>query len=795
MGPAFTRDRTLQNLGWDEIVAALARRTDTARGRELAHALDFLERREAIEDRLDRVEEARTLTRKELALPLGGAEDVRPLARRAAKGAILDAAELLACARLLRAASRARRFLAEHALEVPKLAEMGAELVEAGGLAERIETSFEPSGRLRDDASGTLASLRDRVRSLHQRIKTELDALLSDEHFAENLREAYVSIRNDRYVVPVNASFRAQVPGIVHNASNSGQTLFVEPQQIVGVGNELSIAESMVAEEERRILAELSGDVGDRAAEIDEAVERLGHLDCLQAAARLADDLDATRPTLVEGRAPFSLRQARHPLLVLQGKVVVPNDISLEGDQRALVLSGPNAGGKTVTLTTVGLCALMARAGLPIPAAIDSSVPLFRAVRSAIGDDQNLEKDLSTFSAHLTALRAILDSAREGSLVLIDEIAADTDPREGAAIARAVLEALVAKGVQVVVTTHLEEIKALGMVDPRFANARVGLDPETLAPTFRLEMGQAGVSSALEIARRIGLPAPVLDAAREHLHGGSALALALERVEAERRAHAREREALEKKRRELEEARREAETLRQELAIARAEAETKVREELAAELEEARREVGGWVAKLSQRSTVREAVETQKKIQERIERETREREKARARTEIAREAAPPPKKLRPGTRVKVASLGAEGEILELHGDEVLVKVGILKTRVPVDDLVGMAGKAKRPEERRLTLEKVAPSGGLGGGARRLDVRGMRADDALRELEHFLDRSYSEGLSEVHVVHGLGSGALRHAIRKALEASPYAAGFSSPPQEEGGEGVTVVELRS
>lgn len=786
---------TLRDLGWEEIVSALARRTDTSRGRLLAEEIDLLERREAIEDRLDRVEEARTLARKELRLPLGGAEDVRHLARRAAKGGILEPAELMACARLLRAAARTRRFLEEHAPEVPKLAAEGAELVDAAYVAERIETSFEPSGRLRDDASAMLASLRDRVRSLHQRIQTELDRLLSDEAFAENLRESYVSIRNDRYVIPVNASFRGQVPGIVHNASNSGQTLFIEPQQIVGAGNELSIAESMVLEEERRILAELSGDVGDRAAEIEDAVERLGRLDFIQAAARLADDLDATRPRLVEGRLGFSLRQARHPILVLQGKEVVPNDIALEDDQRALVLSGPNAGGKTVTLTTVGLCSLLARAGLPIPADIGSEVPLFRAVRTAIGDDQDLEKDLSTFSAHLTSLREILETSWEGSLVLIDEIAADTDPREGAAIARAVLEALVAKGVQVVVTTHLEEIKALGMVSPRFANARVGLDPETLAPTFRLEMGRAGVSSALEIARRIGLPEPVVEAAREFLHGGSALAQALEQVEAEQRALARERQQLERQQAELRAAREEAEALRKELAIARAEVEVKVREELAAELEETRREVGAWVAKLSARPTVREAVEVQKKVQERIDREVREREKAKARTQLAKEAAPPPKKLRPGTRVKVASLGTEGEILEVHGDEVLVKVGILKTRVPVSDLVGLPGKVKPRKGTRLGLEKVAPGSELGGGARRLDVRGLRADDALRELEHFLDRAYSEGLSEVVVVHGLGSGALRQAIRSALEASPYAVGYSTPPQEEGGEGVTVVELRS
>ena len=794
MSTPFASDATLRDLGWPEILAALARRADTSRGRELAENLDFLDSREAIETRLDEIDEARVLTRKALSIPFGGAEDVRPLARRAAKGAILEPFELLACARLLHAASRVRRFFSAHAAEVPRLAAIAEQLPDARHLADRIESSFEPSGQLRDDASGVLASLRDRARSLHQRIKARLDELLRDETFASHLQESYVTIRNDRYVVPVNASFRALVPGIVHNASNSGQTLFIEPQAIVGLGNELSIAESMAAEEERRILAELSADIGDRAAEIEDAVERLGRLDHIQAAARLADDLDAARPELVEGRASFSLRQARHPILVLQGKEVVANDVRLEPDQRALVLSGPNAGGKTVTLTTVGLCALLTRAGLPIPAAAGSKVPLYRALASAMGDDQDLEKDLSTFSAHLLALRGILESAREGSLVLIDEIAADTDPREGAAIARAVLEALTERNVQVVVTTHLEEIKALGLVDPRFANARVVLDPVTLAPTFRLEMGAAGVSSALEIARRIGLPESVLEAARRHLHGGSALSAALEKLEEERRELSRILADVRRRQEELDETRAEVEGLRRKLELERSRIEAKVRQELAEELEAIRREVGGWVARLTRKPTLRDAVEIQKKVAERIEEQERERRKIEARVEAAREPEPLPARLEPGTRVKVASLGTEGEILEIHGDEALVRVGLLKTRVPLGDLVGLPGKARQPGRARLAVEQVTPAA-LSEPSARLDVRGMRAEEALRALELFLDRSYSEGLESVQVIHGLGTGALRQAIRAALESSPYAAGYASAAPEEGGEGVTIVSLRS
>lgn len=796
MGTTFLPQRTLRNLGWDSILTALAERTVSQHGRELALALPFLHDRPSIERNLTLVDEVRTLLRKELSLPLGDAVDVRAAVARAAKGAVLEPAELQACARLIRAAARVRRFLWEHRAEVPLIASLGADLPEATSLAARFETAFEPSGRLRDEASGVLASLRDKSRGLHHRIKEELEELLEDHDVAMSLRESYVSIRNDRYVVPINASFRSQVPGIVHNASNSGQTLFVEPEQIVGLGNELSIAQSMVEEEERRILVEFSADVGERADELAFAVERLGELDRLQASAFLADDLDAVRPELQEGRAPFALLQARHPLLVLQGKKVVPNDIRLEGSQRALVLSGPNAGGKTVSLTTVGLCSLLTRAGLPIPAKVGSSVPLYGGIYAAIGDDQDLAKDLSTFSAHLTSLKHILEAAREGSLVLIDEIAADTDPREGAAIAKAVLDALVAKGVQVVVTTHLEEIKALGLVDELYANARVGLDPQTLSPTFRLEMGAAGVSSALEIARRIGLPEAVLEGAQQALHGGSALSAALESLE-------RERLEVERQGRELATLQQEAASLRaslaakeKELAVASAEVEARVRGELAEELAAVRAEVGEWVAKLSRQPSVRAAVETQKRVQERMERAEADKRKAEARAEVTRQAKPAPTRIRVGTRVKVPSLGATGDVLELSGDEAVVQAGILKVRVPVADLVAVAAPApkQQAQPKRARRQERAAAPDVLGPEHRCDVRGLRADDALRQLESFLDRAYSEGAAVVHVVHGHGTGALRAAVREALATSPYVTDFGSAPQEQGGDGVTVVELR-
>ena len=797
-------ERTRRDLGWDQIVAAVAARTATARGRERALALPFLETRDDIVASLDRIAEVRELIRKELSLPLAGAEDVRGPLARAAKGAVLEAPEMIGCARLIRSAARVRTFLAAHRSEAPILAATGEALPDASSIANRIETAFEPSGRLKDTASANLSSLRDRARGLHRQIKERLEGMLHDEKFTMNLRDTYYSIRNDRYVVPVNASFRAEVPGIVHNASNSGQTIFVEPDALVGLGNELSIAESLAAEEERRVLAELSGDLGDRSNELLGAIEILGELDLVEAEGRLAEALDATTPVIAEGRAPFALKSARHPILTLQGKKVVANHISLVADQRALVVSGPNAGGKTVTITTVGLTALLVRAGLPVPADPGSVVPLWSGIQTAIGDAQDLGKDLSTFSAHVTALRQILETAREGSLVLVDEIAADTDPREGAALAAAVLGELVDRGAMVLVTTHLEELKALGFADTRFANARVGLDPRTLSPTFRLELGSAGVSSALEIAARCGLPAPVLERAKRNLHGGAALPVALEKLDAERRSHEKARMDLEDRQQELERLKAELEQARAELGDVKRDIEIRVREEMLEEVVQAHREVGELVASLARKPEMRKAVETQEDLKERAERIARERDRLRAREEAEKkgQAAAEGVKLRPGMRVQVVPLGREAEVLEVSADEAMVAAGPLKLRVKLADLVPLTGKAKAAnfassggKAARLARAEQAAGGPVGEPEARCDVRGLRAEEAVREVELFLDRKYTEGAANLLIVHGHGTGALKKLLREHLAASPYVAGHRPGEGHEGGDGVTIVSLRT
>src|SRR5438445_6301394 len=480
----------------------------------------------------------------------------------------------------------------------PLHAQAAEELSELDPLAAELERAFDPSGKLLDIASALLAELRERARGLHRAIKARLTEMLEDEEVVGRLRDAYYSVRGDRYVLPVRAEHKSHLPGIVHNASGSGQTLFVEPQELLELGNQLTIAEAGALEEEQRILAELSGAVGRRAPQLEHDVATLARLDEAGAGAKLADDLRASAPELLEGaRASFRLLALRHPLLALRTPQMVANDVALPGEAQALIISGPNAGGKTVTITAVGLSALMARAGLPVAAADGSRVPLYRAVYTAIGDEGDLSRDLSTFTAHLTALKHILEAAGPGTLVLIDEIAADTDPREGAAIAVAALEKLVGAGAQVLITTHLEELKALALADPRFAPASVGFDVERLAPTYRLRLGEVGASSAIEIARRVGLPEDVCVRAREILGGGaSAASQAVERLERERAEGARARAELAATREDLE---RERTALRRERErVGELERQTRAgtRSDLIDDLQKKRAEVAALIA-------------------------------------------------------------------------------------------------------------------------------------------------------------------------------------------------------
>ena len=748
------------------------------------------------EHTLTEIEEMRALVRHELALPLGDVTDTRAALARAAKEGLLEPAELIACAGLIRTASAVRRFLVREAELTPRLANLAARLPTLDGLAARIEASLDPSGEIRDEASDDLARLRQRVRGIQRQLQERLQGMLHDPTHAQYLQDSYISVRNDRYVVPVNASFKNHVPGIVHNASQSGQTLFTEPAELIPLGNDLAIAQSLVTEEERRILTELSGDVGAKGDVLTDALTILGRLDFLRAGASLSDTLRATSPILVDATARLRLRAVRHPLLVLQGGTVVANDVVLEPSHAALVISGPNAGGKTVTLSAVGLCVLMARAGLPVPCDEGSELPLFDVLGTTLGDAQDIRTHHSTFSGHVARLGELLAQARPGALALIDEIAADTDPTEGAAVARAVLEALTDHGSRVLVTTHLDELKALAMTDARFVNARVGLDPVTHAPTYRLQLGVAGLSNALEVARRVGLPDAVIDAARGYLKSGGALSRALDELARHEERLAAAEAALHDERTRVAREREAIASERQSAQAAMREAEQRVREELHAELVEKRREVGVLIAKLQAQPRLEAAQRAQARIEEAV-RDT-EAQVARLRRTPPRPSGLP---IAPGVWVMVESLRQRAQVRAVDGDAAIVSMGSLHTRVPLADLTSLpAGEQQAPSarSRRPTGHRGEIAAEMGAKTlelpqTRCDVRGYRVDEAIKELEALIDRALLDGPSALLVIHGHGTGVLKQAVRDALRVMPQVSSWRAGTDHEGGDGVTLVQL--
>lgn len=793
--------KTLHDLQWNAILEALASRAKTDLGKARCLARPFLPGPAEVREELDKTEELRTLWIQEhLTLPLYGVRDIKNLLARSSKGGALEPADLLACANVLNATVRARDFLEDRQRAMPRAWAIASRIADLAKLAQKVERSFEPDGKISDRASPALFDLRERARGLHGSIKTKLDSMLHDLEFGKLLRENYFTIRNERYVVPVLASARSQVPGIVHNASQSGQTLFVEPQPLVNLGNELAIAQSMVTEEERRILQALTEELGEHAIEIEESLDACCELDAIESAAKLAVDILAEPATLVPAEVPFRILALRHPLLALQQKTVIPNDVAFTEKERVLVVSGPNAGGKTVTLSGVGLCSLMLRAGLFIPAERGSTLPLFNDVHSAIGDAQDLSKDLSTFSAHLTTLKEIGKSAGPGSLVLIDEIAADTDPREGAAIALAVLEDLVGKGARCLVTTHLEELKAVAVTDPQYVNARVGFDATKMAPTYKLHVGTPGSSSAIEIARRVGLDPKICDKAEENLKTSAGpLGRALQALEAkeheadqtrigldgDRKAIAEERAAVAKERAALKD---------RERAI-----QAEARAELVAEIEKVRGEVAKVLADLQAKPTVRGAVDAQAELAKVAEAEQRKLDRMDAEAKAkAEERMPEGSAIHAGMRVRVPNLG-DAQVLEVDGDEAVVTAGALKVRRKLKDLVPLKGQAKAAKfaekkgEKLKRAEESAPQA-MSFEGNRLDVRGMRAEDALRAAETFLDRSYGEGKPGAVILHGHGTGALKATLREYLKGSPYIKSFRPGANHEGGDGITVVEFK-
>jgi DNA mismatch repair protein MutS2 len=798
-------EKTLKMLEFPKVVEKLATYAAFSASSAMANSLLPATTIEEANLRLQITSEARHLLSVNDDIGVGGAEDIRPLVNQARRGGVLMEADLMAVSGTLVAARSLSRSFEKNASRYPHLAEIAARFPPPPGVIEAISRCISDHGEVLDSASPKLASIRAEVKTSYQRLMAKLERILTDTHTAPMLQEAIITQRNGRYVVPLRAEFKTRLKSIVHDQSSSGATLFVEPIAVVELNNHWHELQLEERDEIRRILAELSGRVGAEAEAISGIVSALAQFDFALMCAKYAEDIKASEPVLHPIHPPKSehhpgttlkLLHARHPLL--DPNLAVPIDVELEPATFAVIITGPNTGGKTVTLKTVGLMVVMAECGLHIPSQSGSELSFFENIFADIGDEQSIEQSLSTFSGHITNIVRILRNARSKTLVLLDELGAGTDPQEGSAIARAIMLYLVEKRIPCLIATHYPELKALAHATPGAVNACMEFDLKTLRPTYRLTIGIPGRSNALAIAKRLNLPEEILDSARnmidpDELQADDLLNEIHHQREVARKARSaadHDRSIAQNLKTELDKRLAKIEDERQkELERAREEAEAQV-EAVQRELEEVRKELLRARQPLEALKTLQDKVET-------VEHKVRKPVQTEKLSQFAGTYLP-----KVGDRVKMRTLNMEGVVTALGVDEADVQVGNLRMRARLQDLFPYKADLFEPAETPKLKKKVRAA--IESDTRpttpfraspgmEIDLRGQRAEDALDALDRYLDNAVVVGMPFVRIIHGKGTGRLRQVIREALQGNPNVTQFETGADNEGGEGVTVVHL--
>lgn len=783
--------RVLRVLEFDKIINMLAQHAASSLGRERALALIPVRNTDAIKKMQAETSEARAVLDLFGSVPLGGITDIRPTLEKSKLAAILQPAELLEVAHTLSAGRRLRAFLLKHKEDYPLLGELGDNIAAFEKLEQEITRSIGAGGEVVDSASPALGRIRSELRSNHSKIMQRLNGILSSSQYRTALQEPIITQREDRYCVPVKVEYRTQIRGIVHDESASGSTLFVEPEQIVELGNDTKRLSIKEREEVEKVLAALTRLVADAAPDALATMEAIAHVDFVVAKAHFSIAMNAVEPALNQN-GYVRLVQARHPLLTGD---VVPIDVELGKKFHALLITGPNTGGKTVTLKTVGLLTLMAQAGLHITARTGSELGVFDQIFADIGDEQSIEQSLSTFSSHIKNIVNVVRWVRPNVLVLFDEIGAGTDPAEGAALAKAILEFILERGARVIATTHYGELKEFAFAREGIQNASVEFDIETLRPTYRLMMGVPGSSNAFAIAARLGMPKQITKAAEAAMSGqrdGS--------DEIIRRIEESHREAMEDQRTARSSA-EDAEKLRQryeeklaKLEIARAKLEDEARETGRKLVDKYEKQLDEALAKLSEvteQSKKGKEAEQVKHAARQTVREAR-RELARSSAPIVDEAPEDDDTLRKGDPVRITSLNQEGILSEISDDQATVVVGSMKLTVPLSSL-------RRGEGKRTKVKPTAPTGISVTLAKATNIspeitlRGQRVEDALYDLDTYLYDAQTAGLEEVRIIHGKGTGAMRSAVTQHLRNHPAVKSYKLAEQAEGGSGATTVKL--
>ena len=778
--------RALHVLEYDKILELLRAHLSSDVGREAAASLAPAASLAEAERLLQLTEEADGVYRRTGRTPIDAFPDIRPMLARVHAAHALTAAELLDAAQCLRAARAARETLLGGEAS-GLLAAMAGRLSSHRAIEEEIGRCILAEDEIADSASPELMRLRRQMRLTNERMREKLNAMIKSPVYQKYLQEPIITVRNGRLALPVKAEHRAQVSGLVHDQSGSGATLFIEPAAAVELGNELRRLQAEERVEIGRILAGLTALLDPVADELYASLNVLSALDVIFAKAVLARDMRAVRPKL-NAEMRIRILAGRHPLLPRD--TVVPVDVWLGQEFRTLIITGPNTGGKTVTLKTVGLFTLMAMSGLFVPADARTELAVCGEVFADIGDEQSIEQSLSTFSSHMTNTVAILREAGPGCLVLLDELGAGTDPVEGAALAQAILEALYASGALTMATTHYSEIKAFALTRPGMQNASMEFDVDRLLPTYRLFIGIPGKSNAFEISERLGLAPAVIERARQFLQKRDvAFEDVLSGAEAARREAETAAAEAEADRRAVREAREQLERQRDELAAERAQLRQKAREEARRIVQQTRQEMEDVVAKLR---AAGEGAALERAVQQARDAVRAAQERVQEQAQSAGDGGAPPSAVKPGDAVRVLSVGREATVLkppDARG-EVLVQAGAMRMSVKLADLRSVQKKPERPRPAAVRRTLAEPERSFLS----LDLRGRMVDEATVEIDRFIDDAELAGVKEITLIHGKGTGALRAGVQAYLRTHPQVKSFRIGAYGEGDAGVTVVTLR-
>ncbi|MBQ9044727.1 MAG: endonuclease MutS2 [Oscillospiraceae bacterium] len=785
--------RSLKTLELPAVLELLAQEASSSAAKDVARALSPSGDRAEVERRLNETSAAAQLMVVKGSPSFSGVKDVRASLQRADMGGVLNTRELIDIARVLSAARSVRSYGTFERKEKTCIDYLFNALQANKFLEDKITGSIVGEDEIADAASSELASIRRLIRAASARVHDALQKIISSPSYAKALQEPIITTRSERYVVPVKAEHKGAVPGLVHDVSGSGATLFIEPMAAVKANNELRELRAKEKTEIERILAELSADCAAHREDISLDFDMLVRLDVIFAKAKLAYKLDCTAPALTD--RGVTLRRARHPLI--SKDTVVPIDVALGADYDTLVITGPNTGGKTVTLKTVGLLAVMAQCGLHIPAADGSSLPVFDEIMADIGDEQSIEQSLSTFSAHMTNIVRILDACGERSLVLFDELGAGTDPTEGAALAISVIERARKLGATIAATTHYTELKIYATTQPGVMNASCEFDVETLRPTYHLLIGIPGKSNAFAIAQRLGLPGDVIADAKTRVGQESATFEAtIEKLEQVRQLLERDRETAAQELRQAEQEKKKAAMLRAELSVRLEKADEKARREAERLLADVRRTAEDTFRELD---AIRKLERESDSHHEANEARAALRRKLNLAEEQAAAAAKEPEEkkvssrpVKVGDTVEILSMGVKATVTGISKDRTLsLRAGIMNVTAKEDEVYLLENE--KPV-------KVVTSAGQparlrqASAASEIDLRGMERIEAVDATQRFLDAAVMAKLEEVRIIHGKGTGALREAVQQELRRNKAVKSFRLGRFGEGESGVTVVTMK-